>query len=306
MAPLSSSVMAHRLDRRVRRAFRMLRSVWQRYRDADLSIMAAAVAYNAFLALVPTAIAVLTAAASIGRNEEALERVERTLELLAPEAVVTYVTDLLRDLNQRVGGQQGWLILVSVAFALWLGARGVVALQKALARVQGMEEDRPGLQVRLIGVGLTVGGGAALLLTSSLLVAGRRAVQFLTELTGLEFLETLWLWVRIPLSTVGVFLFLLAFYRWGPPRPLPKSWLAALLATGGVLLASLGFGLYLTQAGELGATFGALGAVAAALVWLYLGAFVILLGAVVVAYAEGQRAHRASLPGRERVRPARR
>jgi membrane protein len=52
----------------------------------------------------------------------------------------------------------------------------------------------------------------------------------------------------------------------------------------GALGASLIFGLYLNLAPELGATFGVLGAVALALVWLYLGAFAILLGGVVVAY----------------------
>jgi membrane protein len=49
-------------------------------------------------------------------------------------------------------------------------------------------------------------------------------------------------------------------------------------------LVSLGFGLYLAMAPSLGATFGTLGAVAVAMVWLYLGSFMILLGAVVVAY----------------------
>ena len=80
---------------------------------------------------------------------------------------------------------------------------------------------------------------------------------------------------------MGLFAFLVAFYRWGPPVPLQRSLLASVVATAVAMLASLGFGLYLSLAPELGATFGVLGAVAVALVWLYLGAFAILLGAVV-------------------------
>jgi uncharacterized BrkB/YihY/UPF0761 family membrane protein len=59
--------------------------------------------------------------------------------------------------------------------------------------------------------------------------------------------------------------------------------MAAIVATGAVVTVSLGFGLYLSATPSMGATFGVLGAVAVTLVWLYLGAFAILFGAVFVA-----------------------
>ncbi len=158
----------------------------------------------------------------------------------------------------------------------------MVALQKALARVEDRTERRSAVQVRLLGTGLTIGGGAALLVSSLLLVAGGRASEFLAELTGVEAIDVVWTWLRVPVSAAGLFLFLLAFYRWGPPEPLPRTWVAALVASAGVVLASLGFGLYLSLTPSLGATFGVLGAVAVMLVWLYLGAFAILFGALFV------------------------
>jgi membrane protein len=231
-------------------------------------------------------------AAFVGGSETALERVESTLASLAPEQVREFIVDLLVDAQARVGGQQGWLIAGSILLALFLGSRAVAALQRALASVEDKVDRRPLVEFRLIAVGLTIGGGIALLTTSFLLVAGRAIIEFLVELTGAGFLETLWEWLRVPISAVGLFVFLLAFYRWAPPEPLPKSWLAALVGTGGALVASLAFGLYLRLAPELGATFGVLGTVALALVWLYLGAFAILLGAVVVAYTLRWRSSR--------------
>ena len=262
----------------------LLSGLRRRFRDADLGINAAAVAYNAFLALVPLGAAAFGVAAFIGGSEAALDRVERTLIVLAPEGVVTFVTNLMVEAEETVGGQQGWLIPVSVLLSVFLGARAVAALQKALAHVENRTDARPGLQLRLVAVVLTIGGGLALLVTSLLLVGGRALIDFLTELTGFGALDTIWAWLRIPVSALGLYLFLLAFYHYGPPAPLPKAWLAALVATGGTVLASLGFGLYLANSPSLGATFGVLGTVAVALVWLYLGAFVVLLGAVVVAY----------------------
>ncbi len=168
--------------------------------------------------------------------------------------------------------------------ALAFGSRAVVALQKAMAAVEDRTERRPALEMRLVAVALTIGGGLALVLTSVLLVSGGRVIDFLAELSGADVLRTLWVWLRVPAAAAGLYLFLIAFYRFGPPRPLPRSWLAALVATGGSVLGSLGFGLYLSLSPGLGPTFGVLGTVAVALVWLYVGALAILFGGVVVAY----------------------
>jgi membrane protein len=267
-------------------SLRLVKSLWARVVDADLSINASAVAYNAFLALVPLAVAALGAASLVGRDEEALSSITSSLEVVAPPTVVVFVADLLREAGDQVGGGEGWLIAGSVLVALLLGSRAVAALQKALAAVENRTEARRGVVLRLVAVGLTVAAGATLVLTSLLLVMGRRSIEFLSEWSGAGWLGWVWEWLRIPVAALGLFLFLLAFYRWGPPNPLPRAWLAALVGALGTILASLGFGWYLTASPNLGATFGVLGAVAVALVWLYLGSMAILLGAVVVAYLE--------------------
>jgi membrane protein len=192
--------------------------------------------------------------------------------------------ELMREANAQVGGSEIWLIIGSVLVALFLGSRAVAALQRALAAVEDETEKRKGLEMRVVAIALTVGAGVALLSAGFLLVGGRRTVAFLADWTGIGFLDTLWVWLRVPVAAVGVYLFLLAFYQWGPPQPLRKSWLAAIVATAMALLASLGFGLYLSTSPSLGATFGTIGAVAVAQVWLFIVAFAVLLGAVVVEY----------------------
>ncbi|MCB2223110.1 MAG: YihY/virulence factor BrkB family protein [Actinobacteria bacterium] len=270
----------------------LLAGLVARFREADLGINAAAVAYNAFLAMVPLGLALLGAASFIGESDAALARVDSTLAPLVPGPVREFIIQVLVDAEARLGGMQWWVIALSVLLALFLGSRAIAALQKALAAVENRTDRRPLVQMRLVAVGLTIGGGAVLLLASALLLAGKALVGFLEELTGAGWLDVLWAWVRLPIVAGGLFAFLLAFYRWGPPEPLPKPWLAAAVGTGGVLLASLAFGLYLGATPVLGATFGVLGAVALALVWLYLGAAAILAGAMVVAYTLRWRASR--------------
>lgn len=272
---------------RLRSAWKIVAGLSRRLRQSGLTINAAAVAYNAFLALVPLAFAMLGVAAAVGRSDAAVERIGSTLDPIVPATVKAFITELLVDTGDRVGGGSVWLVLGSVTLALLFGSRAVVALQKAMAAVEDQTERRPPLQMRLVAVGLTLGGGVALGLASILLVTGRRLVEFVAELVGSSLVLDLWIWLRVPMAAAGLYLFLTALYRFGPPEPLPRSWLAALVATIGAVIGSLGFGLYLGAAPELGATFGALGAVAVALVWLYVGAMAILLGAVVVAHLNG-------------------
>jgi len=120
-----------------------LHGIGDRYREADLGIAAAAVAYNAFLALVPLGLAMLGFAAFVGESDVALERVENTLATLAPDEVCEFIISLLVESEARVGGQQGWLIIGSMLVALFLGSRAVVAMQKALAQVEHRTERRP-------------------------------------------------------------------------------------------------------------------------------------------------------------------
>jgi len=263
---------------------RVGKGLLRRLSDSGLSINAAAVAYNGFLALVPLAFAVLGVAAVIGQSAAAVERIDSTLEPIAPEAVRAFITDLMVDAGDRVGGGSVLLIIGSVVVAVVFGSRAVVALQKALAAVENRTEQRPALQMRLVAVALTIAGGGALVVSSLLLVSGERVVEFFAELVGNDILIVLWRWLRVPVAAAGLYAFVIVFYRYGPPEPLPQGWLAALVATAGVVLGSLGFGWYLSASPELGATIGALGAVAVALIWMYVGATAILFGAVVVAY----------------------
>jgi membrane protein len=252
-------------------------------RDRGLSINAAAVAYNVFLAVVPLGFALLGTAGLVGRSATAVEQVGNALDPLVPSTVKDFILELLRDAGDRLGGGSVWVIFGSILLALLFGSRAVAALQKSLAFTSTSTERRPGFQLRLVAVALTIGGGVALVVTSFTLVVGGRFVGFLSELTGIGALDEVWSWLRIPVAAAGLYLFVLALYHWGPPEPLHRAWLAALVATGGAVLGSLVFGIYLDLSPELGAPFGVLGAVAIALVWLYVGALAILAGAVLVA-----------------------
>jgi membrane protein len=260
-------------------------SFWKRLRRADVPLYAAAVAFNSFFALVPLVLVLVVAASFLGRDVGALDRTLDSVALFAPAAVTDVIRDMILDVQSQLDGRQGVLIGLGVLLSLYTGSRAVVAMQRALARVEGQVEHRSRWHVRIVGIGLTLAAGSTLVVTTFLLVVGGVFTSYIEEETGISFLATVYSILRIPLASLGLFLFLRVLYHWGPPEPLPATWIAALVGTIGTVGASLLFGLYLSNADDLGTTIGALGGVAFALLWLYVGALATIIGAAMVTSA---------------------
>ncbi|MCP4221984.1 MAG: hypothetical protein GY773_01405, partial [Actinomycetia bacterium] len=224
-------------------------------------------------------------ASFLGRDLDALDSTLESVELFAPAAVTDVIRDVIIDVDEQLDGRQTLLVVVGGLGSLFIGSRAVIAMQRALARVEGQAEHRPRWEVRLTGIALTLTAGVALVGTTVLLVIGGAFSEFIEDKTGIGFLAFLYGLLRIPLASLGLFVFLRVFYHWGPPEPLPATGTAALVGTSGTVGASLLFGLYLSNADALGTTIGALGGVAFALLWLYIGALATIIGAAFVTSA---------------------
>jgi membrane protein len=80
-------------------------------------------------------------------------------------------------------------------------------------------------------------------------------------------------------------------YRWAPSREVAKwRWITpgSLLAASLWLLASLAFSFYVSSFGAYDAAYGALGGVVVALLWFYISAYAVILGAELNAELELQ------------------
>jgi membrane protein len=94
-------------------------------------------------------------------------------------------------------------------------------------------------------------------------------------------------------------------YRYAPNRPdAPWAWITPGSAAATILwlLASLGFGLYVSNFGNYNATYGSLGGVVVFLTWLYLTAYIILMGGELNSELERQQAG-SPAPGAEAAKP---
>lgn len=150
----------------------------------------------------------------------------------------------------------------------------------------GLRERRRFLRLNLLALVFTLG----LMLLLVLMVLLLAVVPVVISLLPLGRVgEVLVKVLRWPLIGVVVALALAALYRWGPDRP-PPGWrwptMASAVAAVGWLIASALFALYVGSIADLGASYGAMAAPIAVLLWLWLTMIVVLAGAELDAEAE--------------------
>jgi membrane protein len=274
-------------------------STWQRIFKDNLSALAAAAAFYALLAIFPTLTAVVSVYGLVA-DPIMVERQVAALDQLLPPEAVKLVATWLQALVQGPTERFGVGLLISVLIALWSMWSAAGMLMIAINICYRDEERRSFVQFNLeavaLGAGLMLLGVAAVVLLALLPVlfdllpvpAAWRAVISLVRWPGLAGLGI------VSLAIV---------YRYARARTARTwqwvSWGAA-IATALWIIGSLVFTFYVSEVGSYDKTYGSLGAVIVLLLWFYMTAYVILIGAEVNAEVERQ----AAPPGAALHKPA--
>jgi membrane protein len=116
------------------------------------------------------------------------------------------------------------------------------------------------------------------------MLIGTRLVERIAELVGMdEVFVLMWGWLRFPVALFLLAVVLSLVYRFGPnaKQRFRSVVLGAALAVVLWAISSVGFSFYLANFANYGVTYGSLGAAVGLLLYLYLSASVVLLGAEV-------------------------
>jgi membrane protein len=146
------------------------------------------------------------------------------------------------------------------------------------------------IRFQAVAIGMTVAAVLFAIVALTLVAAIPIAIQFLPFSRNLKVIGVVAPWpILITLVAIG----LAATYRFAPSRREAKwrwvSW-GGVLATFLWVVASAGFSFYVAKFGSYDKTFGSLGAIVVLLTWLYLSAYIVLLGACLNAEMEHQTA----------------
>jgi membrane protein len=269
--------------------FAVLRRVKAEVKEDNVPLLAAGIAFYAMLAIFPAIIAMVTVYGMVADPAQVESQVGELAKSL-PSGADQLLTEQLKSVTSA--GRQSLSIglALSLLGVLWSASGGVQGLVKGLNLVYDERETRGFLKLR----------GLSLLLTLGAIVVAVTAVALIAVFPGFvdslglgragELAASIGRWVVLALLVLAA---LAVVYRYAPDRANPRwrwvSW-GAVVALVLWLLGSVGFSWYVDNFGKYNQTYGALAAVIILLLWLFLSAFVVLLGAEFDAETERQTA----------------
>ena len=251
----------------------------------QVPLLAAGVAFYAFLAIFPALIAVVLIYGLVVEPQQIAEQIGQLTAGL-PEEANRIITDQVTLASSRETGA-GLGAVLAILLALWAASGGMANLVTAISTAYDEEEKRNFVKKRGLALLLTLGAIVFLILTLAL-VAVFPVLSGLIDNGVVRFFLQVARWVLIAVLVTAA---LAVLYRVAPDRDAPKMrWVSvgAGVATVLWLVASVGFSIYVANFGNYAKTYGAIAGIIVMLFWLWITSYAILLGAEINAESEQQ------------------
>jgi membrane protein len=250
-----------------------------------VSLVAAGVAFYATLALFPT-ITMLISLYGLAFNPDTVQPQLQYMQQFMPPAAFSLISDRIESLVAQPAKGLGISFIVSLLISLWSASTGTKSILNALTLAYDETEQRGLIRFQLVSIGMTFIAVLGAALAIGILVLIPIAINFL----GIGFYTKI---IVALLSFAAMIAFvviaLTLLYRFGPAGGGRVFYApGAGLATVVWLIGSWAFGIYVGKFAAYSATYGPLATLIGLMMWFYLSAYVVLLGAEVNAALDAE------------------
>lgn len=266
------------------------RRVWAEVSDDHVLTWASALAYSWLFAIFPFAIFLLAMVPFLPDNyKDGLEvRVEQSIrQVLAKDAYETVWGFVEPRLQQMLTQKRtaGGVMSVGLLLAIWGASGGMAMTISALDRCYDSAEPRKFIRLRLMSILLTLIFASLILLVIVLIPVSGIALRWLAkhDPSGLFNKGTYAMLnaCRYALALICMFAALAVLYNFGPNVRQRWRWITPGSLFCVVVWIALGFAFrgYINTFGKYQQTYGAVGGVVILLLFFYIDALVLLIGA---------------------------
>lgn len=255
-------------------------------RDHRTTLIAAGVAFYAFLALVPALIAFISVYGLVADPADVKRQVNDVASAL-PTEVQKFLVFQLNAIIKANTSAVSVTLVVAILFSLWSASGGMAALITGIHVAH--ERDEPKSFVAKRGKALALTSGAIVFLGAVVfLIAALPPLMSEAGNAGRIALQIL----RWPILAIVMVAGIGLLYRFASDERLP-SWAGvvtagSVLAMIGWLLVSALFAVYTANFASYSKTYGALASIVVLLLWLWLSSLLVLIGAEFDAANNGQ------------------
>jgi membrane protein len=273
--------------------------LWRSYAQISedrLLAVAAGVVFYGLLAIFP-AVTALVSLYGLFASPAAIGNHISIVAGILPQGAVDILQEQVGRLTTGAQTKLGLGFIFGLAVALWSANAGMKAIMDALNVVYEEKEKRGFIRLNLISLVFTLAA-----IGSALLALGAVVVLPLTlDFFGLHNMSDLIIrMARWPVLFVVVILGLALLYRYGPSRRQARwQWISigSVFAAVAWLIASTLLSWYLASFADYNRTYGSLGAAIGMMMWMWVSAIVILLGAQLNSEIEHQTARDSTVHG---------
>jgi len=259
--------------------------------EHDAFNTAKAAAYSGMLMLFPALLVLTTLLAQVHEGPTLMGEIRSTFEQFLP----TDTLDLLQSyiLTRRAYSWQ--LMLSALGLSVFAGLGTMLSLMEGFRRAYNLPNEDWGFGERRLRAMLLVPIALVPLSIATLMVVfGHQIELWMVENAGGEIRAIVlifWRMVRWSIAVLSSVAVLSALYHFGTKRTEHWLWVAPGAVAGTFLWfpSTLAFGWYVTRVADYSMFYGAFGAGIATLVWLYIVAYSVLLGAELNGVLYGSR-----------------
>ena len=252
-----------------------------------MTLLSAGVGFYGLLAMVPALVAVISIYGLVADPRSVRRQIVDALSA-SPREVRDLVSTQLESIASSSGASTIVAAVLGLVAAVWSASAGVGHLIEALNVAYDEDERRNMVRRKAIALAFTFGASVfvalafvviavlpSIVASAGLGAAGRIGVGI----------------VRWVVLVAGMYLGLAVLYRYGPCRGAPQwRWVSpgATVAAAMWIIGSLLFSAYTANFAKYNETYGSLGAVVVLMLWLFLTALSVIVGAEVNAEMERQ------------------
>ena len=257
-------------------AIDIVQELWERYVEHDIAQQGAALAYYLLFSLFPLLILIHSIIGQLNLN---LSSILDTLSPILPDDIVQLVAAYLRYVAEH---SSRTLLYFSLIFSIYFPMRATNCLMRSVRRAYHLPTAKNRIRATFKVLFYTVLFLVSIALTLMLMTVGRKATRTLGTIVLLPegFPE---LWNTIRFLAVGLILFaaLGTLYAIAQDRRRRARAIlpGAILSTFSWMLLSALYAFYVEHLSNYSIIYGALGTVIVLLIWLYLTALTLILGA---------------------------
>jgi membrane protein len=273
---------------------------WGEIGKDRVTSIAAGVTYYSILALFP-AVAAAVAIYGLFTDPMTITRHFEQVKEFLPYGAADIIGGQLRSVSAKGNGTLGLTFAIGLVASLWSANAGMKALLDALNIAYDEEEKRSFIRLNAVALAFTLGGILFVVVALAAFLGVPLVLAYLPLGPAATWAILIGRWV-VMAALVALALALL--YRYGPDRREPKwRWITvgSAVASVGWLVASAALSYYATRFANYDATYGSLGGIIGLMVWIWVSAIVILVGAEINAEVEHQTARDSTVGHRKPI-----